>query len=53
MMPSTVRQRETPSARLASRSLSGTSNNTSCVARVTSGSITIASANAPAYALCR
>ena len=51
--PTTVRQRETPSARLASRSVFGTSSNTSCVARVTSGSITIARATAPAYALCR
>ena len=46
-----VRQRVTPSARLASRRLPGTSASTSCVARATIGSIRIASANAPARAL--
>ena len=48
MTPTTVRQRLTPSARLASRSAEGTSNSTTCVARATSGSITTARANAPA-----
>ena len=49
---STVRHRLTPSAKLASRWLSGTSASTSIVARATSGSMMIASANAPAQALC-
>src|SRR5262249_24626154 len=46
--PVTLRQRLTPSARLPSRSADGTSSNVSCAARATSGSITIASAKAPA-----
>ena len=48
---SVVRQRGTPSARLASRSELGTSASTSIVERATSGSIRHASANAPAKPL--
>ena len=48
MIPITVLQRLTPSARLASRSEDGTSSSTSCAARAISGSITIASPTAPA-----
>ena len=40
--PTVVRQRLTPSARLASRSDCGTRRSTSCEARATSGSMTIA-----------
>ena len=50
-MLSVVRQRGTPSARLASRSEFGTSASTSIVERATSGSIRHASANAPAQPL--
>ena len=52
MTPSTVRQRLTPRARLASRRSLGTSSRTSCAARATRGSITIASATEPAKPLC-
>ena len=46
--PSTVRQRLTPRARLASRSETGTRASTSCAARETSGNMMIASAIDPA-----
>ena len=46
--PSTVRQRRTPSARLASLSVEGTRSSTSWVARAMRGSMITASANAPA-----
>ena len=51
MMLTVVRQRVTPSARLASRRLRGTISSTSCVARATMGSISTASENAPKIAL--
>ena len=50
--PTVVRQRLTPSAKLASRNVSGTSASTSCVDRAMSGSMMIASAIPPAHALC-
>ena len=50
-MLTVVRQRVTPSARLASRRLRGTISSTSCVARATIGSISTASENAPKIAL--
>src|SRR5919197_2620136 len=48
VIPTTVRQRLAPSASAPSRCADGTSLSTSCVARVTSGSITIARPIAPA-----